>query len=396
MKKIKKWIIIIFLLVIYIYVSYFTLLPNSIILIEGEKINFKNIFGVERIESTNTFNDGYNTNNIEFKLLGFHVKNVNVTTIENAEVVPIGKIIGLKLYTDGVLVVGFSEIEDINKNITKPYEKTDIKEGDTILKINGEKVEDIEALKNIIKKSNGEKLNFTILRDNSILSSSIIPTKTNKNEYKIGIWVKDAATGVGTLTFYEPISKKFAALGHGITDNDTESLINIESGELVTSRVINVQKGEEESPGEIRGTILNQQTIGSVKNNSSFGIYGILNNLTSLNIDTSKKYKVALRNEIELGEAYILCSIDNSNVPKEYKIDIEKIYFDNDFNNKSMLIRVTDKKLIEKTGGIIRGLSGAPIIQNNKFVGAVTNVLVSNPEIGYAIFGDLMVKEMQK
>ena len=201
---------------------------------------------------------------------------------------------------------------------------------------------------------------------------------------------------MGTLTFYEPISKKFAALGHGITDNDTESLINIESGELVTSRVINVQKGEEESPGEIRGTILNQQTIGSVKNNSSFGIYGILNNLTSLNIDTSKKYKVALRNEIELGEAYILCSIDNSNVPKEYKIDIEKIYFDNDFNNKSMLIRVTDKKLIEKTGGIIRGLSGAPIIQNNKFVGAVTNVLVSNPEIGYAIFGDLMVKEMQK
>lgn len=396
MEKIKKWIIIIFLLVIYIYINYFTLLPNSIILIEGEKIDFKNIFGVERIESTNTFNDGYNTNNIEFKLLGFHVKNVNVTTIENAEVVPIGKIIGLKLYTDGVLVVGFSEIEDINKNITKPYEKTDIKEGDTILKINGEKVEDIEALKNIIKKSNGEKLNFTILRDNSILSSSIIPTKTNKNEYKIGIWVKDAATGVGTLTFYEPISKKFAALGHGITDNDTESLINIESGELVTSRVINVQKGEEESPGEIRGTILNQQTIGSVKNNSSFGIYGILNNLTSLNIDTSKKYKVALRNEIELGEAYILCSIDNSNVPKEYKIDIEKIYFDNDFNNKSMLIRVTDKKLIEKTGGIIRGLSGAPIIQNNKFVGAVTNVLVSNPEIGYAIFGDLMVKEMQK
>ena len=371
-------------------------MPNSIILIEGEKIDFKNIFGVERIESTNTFNDGYNTNNIEFKILGFHVKNVSVTTIENAEVVPIGKIIGLKLYTDGVLVVGFSEIEDINKNITKPYEKTDIKEGDTILKINGEKVEDIEALKNIIKKSNGEKLNFTILRDNSILSSSIIPTKTNKNEYKIGIWVKDAATGVGTLTFYEPISKKFAALGHGITDNDTESLINIESGELVTSRVINVQKGEEESPGEIRGTILNQQTIGSVKNNSSFGIYGILNNLTSLNIDTSKKYKVALRNEIELGEAYILCSIDNSNVPKEYKIDIEKIYFDNDFNNKSMLIRVTDKKLIEKTGGIIRGLSGAPIIQNNKFVGAVTNVLVSNPEIGYAIFGDMMIKEMRK
>lgn len=190
--------------------------------------------------------------------------------------------------------------------------------------------------------------------------------------------------------------KNLRLFGHGITDNDTESLINIESGELVTSRVISVQKGEEEIPGEIKGTILNQQTIGNVSSNSSFGIYGKLNNLTSLNIDTSKKYKVALRDEINLGEAKILCAIDNSNVAKEYKIDIEKIYKDNDYNNKSMQIRVTDKELIEKTGGIIRGLSGAPIIQNNKFVGAITNVLVANPQIGYAIFGDLMVKEMQK
>ena len=211
----------------------------------------------------------------------------------------------------------------------------------------------------------------------------------------VAVCCGDAATGVGTLTFYEPISKYFAALGHGITDSDTESLINIEAGELVTSRVISIQKGKTENPGEIRGTILNQQTIGIVENNSKFGIYGKLNNFTSLNLDVSKKMKIALRDEIEIGNAKILCAIDNSNVAKEYSIEIEKIYKDNDYNNKSMLIRVTDDELIEKAGGIVRGLSGAPIIQNNKFVGAVTNVLVSNPEIGYGIFADLMIKEMK-
>ena len=218
--------------------------------------------------------------------------------------------------------------------------------------------------------------------------------KTDDKEYKLGLWVKDAATGVGTMTYYEPNSKSFAVLGHGITDSDTNNLINIESGELVTSKVISIKKGEIENPGEIKGTILNQQTIGRVSKNTQFGIYGTLDNLTSLNIDTSKKMKVALRDEIKIGEAKIICSLDNSNKTKEYRIEIEKIYYDNDYNNKSMLIRVTDSELIDKTGGIIRGLSGAPIIQNGKFIGAVTNVLVSNPEIGYAIFGDLMVKEM--
>ena len=255
-------------------------------------------------------------------------------------------------------------------------------------------IQDIDVLKEVVNKSEGENLKLTILRDGSILTSNITPVQTDDKEYKLGLWVKDAATGVGTMTYYEPNSKSFAVLGHGITDSDTNNLINIESGELVTSKVISIKKGEIENPGEIKGTILNQQTIGRVSKNTQFGIYGTLDNLTSLNIDTSKKMKVALRDEIKIGEAKIICSLDNSNKTKEYRIEIEKIYYDNDYNNKSMLIRVTDSELIDKTGGIIRGLSGAPIIQNGKFIGAVTNVLVSNPEIGYAIFGDLMVKEM--
>ena len=396
MKKIKNLIIIIFLLIIYIYTVYLSVIPPNIILLEGEKENIKNIFGIQKIKTAKTINDSSNISNIEFKLFGkINLKSVNITTIDEIEVVPVGKIIGLKLYTNGVLIVGLSKIEDENNNLVKSYNEQDIKEGDTIVKVNDEEIEDIESLKEKINKSNGEKVTLTLVRNGSIVTSSILPIKTINGNYKLGLWVKDAATGVGTMTFYEPISNYFAALGHGITDSDTENLINIDSGDLVTSRVISIQKGETENPGEIRGTILNQQTIGTVLNNSKFGIYGKLNNLTSLNIDVSKKIKIGLRDEIKIGEAKILCALDNSNVAQEYSIEIEKIYLDNNYNNKSMLLKVTDRKLLEKTGGIIRGLSGAPIIQNGKFIGAITNVLVSNPEVGYGIFADLMIKEMR-
>ena len=276
----------------------------------------------------------------------------------------------------------------------KTYESTDIVEGDTILSINNQKVESIETLKRIVNNSKGENLNIILSRNGTTFTSSMKAIQSKNKEYKLGLWVKDAATGVGTMTFYEPKSKSFAVLGHGITDSDTDTLINIDYGELVTSRIISIQKGKTESPGEIKGTILNQQKIGVVNKNTQFGIYGSLENLTSLNIDSSQAIKVASRDEISLGDAKILCSLDTNNKAEEYSIDIEKIYFDNDYNNKSMLIRITDERLIEKTGGIIRGLSGAPIIQNGKFVGAITNVLVSNPEVGYGIFADLMIKEI--
>ena len=397
MKKIKIILSIICLFIIYIYTAYITLLPNNIILMESENYDIKNLFGVELIESTKTVNDNYNTSNIEVKLFGnVLLKNINITTLEDISVVPVGKVIGLKLYTNGVLIVGKSEVEDINNNLTKPYEQSDIQEGDTILKVNNENIDSIESLKKVVNNSKGKNLELTILRNGTTLTSNITPIQSKSNDYKLGLWVKDAATGVGTMSFYEPISKSFAVLGHGITDSDTDSLINIDYGELVTSRVISIEKAKSDKPGEIKGTILNQQTIGKVSKNTQFGIYGTLENLTSLNIDTSKAMKVALRDEIEVGKAKILCSLDNSNKTEEYEIEIEKIYFDNDYNNKSMLIRITDEKLIEKTGGIIRGLSGAPIIQNEKLVGAVTNVLVSNPEIGYGIFADLMIKELKK
>ena len=394
MKRLKNILTIILLCIIYMYVANITQIPKEIILLKGEKLEIKKMYGVQVIETATTSSMNMNTVNIELSLFGkIPLKNIDVNILENAEVIPIGKIIGLKLYTNGVLVVGMSEIENINKELERPFENTDIQEGDTIIKVNEKEIANIEDLKEKVNESKGNDICLTIVRDGTLVTSNIKPTQIENDEYKLGLWVKDAATGVGTVTFVEKESQKFAALGHGIADSDTNRLIDIDSGEIVTSKVLSVTKGEEGKPGEIRGTIVNQPTIGNVEKNTIFGIYGTLNNLTSLNIDKSKAIKVALRNEIQEGEAQVICSVDGLTT-KAYDILIEKIYTQNNSDNKSMLIKVVDSKLLEETGGIIRGLSGAPIVQNGKFIGAITNVLVSNPQIGYAIFGDLMIKQI--
>ena len=395
MRNLKIMITFFILIIIYIYVANITLIPKHIILLENEPYKIKKFIGVDTIETISTVNDNGNTVDMEVTVFGAKVKDVTVETIENTEIVPVGKIIGMKLYTNGVLIVGMSEIENMENELVSPYQNCDIKQGDTILKVNDTEIENIENLKEVVNGSNGENVMLTLLRDGTVVTSNIIPVKTENDEYKLGLWVKDAATGVGTMTYYEKNTGSFAALGHGIVDGDTDKLIDIESGEIVTSDVVSITKAEINSPGEIRGSIINQKTIGNVNKNTQFGIYGILDNLTALNINTENAIPVALRNEIEVGDAKILCSLDGKNT-KEYSIKIEKIYPNNNYNNKNMLVRVTDENLINTTGGIIRGLSGSPVIQNGKFVGAITNVLVSNPEIGYAIFGDMMVKEMKK
>lgn len=193
----------------------------------------------------------------------------------------------------------------------------------------------------------------------------------------------------------KPVQKYLEHCGHGITDIDTGELINIASGEFVTTRILNITKGESGNPGKIQGTIENQVNIGEIDKNTKFGIYGKVDNLSGLSIDTSKEMEVATRDEIQLGKATILCSLDNKTV-QEYEIEIEKIFKENNYDNKSMEIKVTDERLLEKTGGIIQGMSGSPIIQNGKFIGAVTHVLVNNPEEGYAVFGDIMLKQARE
>lgn len=209
--------------------------------------------------------------------------------------------------------------------------------------------------------------------------------------------MRDSASGVGTMSFYEPNSKKFAALGHGISDSDTGQLLNIESGEVITSRLVNITKGKKGMPGEIKGSISNGREIGEVKQNTNFGIFGDLGQAN--NIQVEEKYKdgleIAVRDEIQLGEATVLCNLEDGKT-EEFALQIKEINKDNNTDNKSMRVEITDEKLINKTGGIICGMSGSPIIQNNKIIGVLTNVLVSDPKVGYAVFADIMIKEMMR
>lgn len=349
--------------------------------------------GLETVEASS--NSGYKQNLQVSLFENITLKNVDVSVIPKTKVIPLGNIAGVKLYTNGVLVVGMSEIEGIDNKKYKPYENTGIKEGDTIVKINDVQINSTDELVENVNKSNGKNIKIDYIHEQETKECSIIPVETSKSEYKLGLWVRDSAAGVGTVTFYEPDTKTFGALGHGITDIDTNELINISSGEFITTRILNITKGESGTPGKIQGTIDNQKNIGTISKNTKFGIYGKVDNISSLNIDKSKEVEVALRDEIKTGKAQILCNLDN-NTPQMYEIEIEKIYKENNYDNKSMQIKVTDNKLIEKTGGIIQGMSGSPILQNGKFVGAVTHVMVNNPLEGYGVFADIMLKKSKE
>lgn len=404
MKVFKKFFVILFLLVVYMYVCNISMLPNNIILMQGEALNLNTILGINvkssslsnAVTASSNLNNSIaeNTGKMELELDLFNlfpVKDVTVNVIPKTKVVPLGKAIGMRLYTEGVLVVGMSEIEG-----KKPYENSGIETGDKIVEVNNVEIKSTDELIQCVNSANGSSVEVKYINNkNEEEVANITPAKTAENEYKLGLWVRDAAAGVGTVTFYETQTGEFGALGHGINDVDTYELIDIANGEIVTTNIIDIVKGEKGSPGEIRGIIEGERTIGNVSKNTSFGVYGNMLDTTSLNINKESELEVANRSEIKLGKAEIMCELENGKVEK-YEIEIQKIFLDNNSDNKSMLIKVTDEELIEKTGGIIQGMSGAPVIQNGKFIGAVTHVLVNDPQMGYAIFGDLMIKQMRE
>lgn len=413
MKKLKPILLIFFILIIYIYVCCVCLVPSSIIVFQGEKLNINTIFGITISQkdkanniytalqtSTNSSEEKTNetgTMNISLDLFGtIPLKEIDVNILPRTKVIPLGKNIGLRLYTEGVLVVGMSEIKGQDNKKYKPYENTGIKEGDTIIAVDNKEINDTDDLIECVNQSKGRQMQVKYMKkDEKIITTSMTPAKISDTEYKLGLWVRDAAEGVGTATFYEPSTGKIAVLGHPITDVDTGNIINISKGEVVTSKIVSIVKGERGKPGEIQGRIGSGQKIGEIIKNTAFGIYGIINQKSNIDISQSEEMEVALRSEIKQGKAYILCELESGKTEK-YEIEIEKIYSSNNYDNKSMLIKVTDERLLEKTGGIIQGMSGSPIIQNEKFVGAVTHVLVSDPTQGYAVFGDLMIKQMRE
>ena len=400
-KNIKRAILIFILIIIYIYIIAIDAIPNQIVIFEGESVKVNSAMGLGIKEEEAVTTNIEKTSDATTKTLKLNlfenifVKDINVSVLPKTTVIPVGNIAGVKLYTDGVLVVGMSEIEGVDAKRYKPYENTGIEEGDSIISINQNMISSTDELIETINRSEGKEIKLKYIHEEETKECSMTPVKTGDNEYKLGLWVRDSAAGVGTVTYYEPSTKTFGALGHGITDIDTEELIQIASGEFVTTKILNIIKGENGVPGKIQGTVENQKDIGTISKNTKYGIYGTVKNLSALNIDTSREMEVALRKEIKTGKATILCSLDNQKV-EEYEIEIEKIDTQNSYNNKSMKIKVTDERLLEKTGGIIQGMSGSPIIQNGKFVGAVTHVLVNNPQEGYAVFGDMMIKQSKE
>lgn len=409
MKNIKKIFIVSFLILILIYVTNITSIPKNIILFQGENykintvlgLNFKNIqeeYETVQTSSSISAEDTTKIGKMDFKLSLFGkipLKDVTVSVIPKTSVVPLGNALGLKLYTNGVLVVGMSEIEGKDNKKYKPYENTGITEGDMITKIGANTVASTSELITVVNETKGNDVSVEYVRDGQTIQTSITPVKTTDNNYKLGLWVRDAAAGVGTVSFYEPSTKTFAALGHGIQDVDTGQLLEIAKGDFVTTNIINIIKGEKGNPGKIQGSIENGTQVGQVYKNTEFGVFGKATNLTALNVDISKALEVATRDEIEIGQAKIMCTLEDNKI-KEYNVEIEKIYKNNNEDNKSMLIKVTDKELIEKTGGIIQGMSGSPIIQNNKVIGALTHVLVNDPQRGYGVFADLMIKQARE
>lgn len=395
----KNIVIIFFMFIVYAYVINIIYIPKNYVVSNIEDYDMFCLPGIKEelvIETSNNLDEGLNKNvsNIKYEYSIFGIKNIKetiVTKIEDIKVIPVGKLIGLRLYTNGVLVVGKASVENIN-NVFENQEE--IIEGDTILKIEDKYIDSIEEIEQIVSLSDGNVLECTILRNGKSIITQVNPIEVAVNEYKLGLWVKDAATGVGTISFINKDNNSFVALGHGITDNDTGKMLDIDTGEILLSDFVSITKGEIGAPGEIKGSIINKKEIGKINKNTSFGIVGKITDINDLKIDLNNEYDILPRNEIEEGNAVILCELDDG--IKEYEINIKKIYLDNNFDNKSMVIEITDDELLEKTGGIIRGMSGSPIIQNGKMVGIVTNVLISNPKVGYGVFMDLVLNVMDE
>mgnify|MGYP000033145716 FL=1 len=394
-------ILIAFLLVLLAYVSNITAIPKSVILFENEELNYKPILGVsidksKMVETSTTIatENSKKEEQYDVSLLGIKLKTVTANVIQNKKVIPLGNLAGLKLFTQGVLVVGISQIQGEDNKIYKPYEEAGIEQGDSIIKINNEEIDSTEELLACISKCNGKAMDITYLKNGETIEKQITPVKTSKHTYKLGLWVRDAAAGVGTLSFYDIETNSIASLGHGIQDIDTSEMVDISSGEFVTSKIVTVKKGEKENPGRIEGSIENSTNIGGIYSNTKFGVYGYLKNKELLNLDTKRAMNIALRNEIKQGKASILCTLEDGK-QEEYEVNVQKIFLNNNEDNKSMVIKITDERLLEKTGGIIQGMSGSPIIQNGKLIGALTHVLVSDPTTGYGVFADLMAKEIR-
>lgn len=329
------------------------------------------------------------TYQMDLKLFGIlPYKNVDVEVIQDKMLIPSGIPIGIYVKTSGVLVVGIGEFESSEGKKVSPA-KYVLQKGDYILKVNGEDIENKKHFINMVEESGGEDLILTIKRNNEITDVMATPDANQNKEWKLGIWIRDNAQGIGTMT-YEDTDNSFGALGHGINDVDTSLLMNLEEGTLYRTEIVGITRGSNGNPGELTGYIEydSDNIIGEITENTEEGIFGICD--TEVGEESIfEPIPIALKQEIELGPAQIICSVTGE--PEFYDVEIVEVNLEQDSINRGIVVQVVDEKLLTLTGGIIQGMSGSPIIQNGKLVGAVTHVLVQDSTKGYGIFIEEML-----
>lgn len=363
-------------------------LPDNIISYNSEVNDFSSFYSFVDNEKTQSVDyQGVSAQKTTLKLLGtIPVKDVGIIDKPSGTVFVSGEAFGIKLYTDGVIVVGTKDVELDGKTVN-PAKEAGICVGDVIISINGINVYSSDDVIDAINNNNGLDYRIKVKRDGRYKNFTLKPVYSNKEGcYKAGMWVRDSTAGIGTVTFYNKQSGMFAALGHQINDVDTNEIMPLLEGEAVGATVTGVQSGNKNTAGSLCCRF-EDYTVGRLMENTSCGIYG---SYTSVS-DKTKEYTVAAAQEVKKGSAQIISTVDG-NSPQTYDIEIVKVNYKGD-GEKDIVFKVKDDKLIEKTGGIVQGMSGSPIIQNNKLVGAVTHVIVDNPKKGYGIFAQTMYEK---
>ena len=302
-------------------------------------------------------------------------------------VIPVGRAVGIKLFSDGVVVVGTSEVSSAEGSVN-PAKACGLKEGDIITHINSTEVDSIEAVESLLQELEGQAMSIrAIRRDKQIQLTAQAVFCPEDSTYKLGAWIRDSMAGIGTITYYDPATGSFGALGHGINDVDTALLMPLEEGMILPATVAAVRKGEAGTPGQLKGVFDSTSILGVLSSNTNSGVFG---NMTDKSWVKGPALEISERSQIHTGKASILSNVSGDTVG-EYEIEIVKIFKEADKDCRDCLISVTDPRLLEATGGIVQGMSGSPIIQDGKLVGAVTHVFVNDPTRGYGIFIENML-----
>lgn len=333
---------------------------------------------------------------LEFSLFGYiPIQEMNVNVVPEIKAVPGGHSIGISLHSDGVMVVGFYQVASDGGLNLNPGRSAGIRIGDLIVAVEGHEVRNIEHTFQLLQEyASKGALSVTLKRNQQQMHTTIYPQYCNEdNEHRIGVYIRDTTVGVGTLSFYEPQTLRFGALGHIIMDTDTGNPVDMGGGEIVKANIININAAKRGTPGEKTGVFMEDDGFrGNIDKNTHLGIYGYLEEPDDSPTPYSTPIPVALASQVQEGEAKMLTVIDGETI-KSYDLKIERVNKQFEPADKGMVVQITDDELLNKTGGIVQGMSGSPIIQDDKLVGVITHVFVNDPSRGYGLFAEWMVYE---